>query len=103
MDPQLGLDPQLLQTAQWELIGVALRHLVLFVTFMVTMALSFLLAHGIIPSLVTNDEMPTETLAFRPLFYAASAVSLTLMLFNLGRAVYLAIPILQYFYPRFAI
>jgi hypothetical protein len=97
------MDPQLLETARWELIGVALRHLVLFVTFMVTMALSFLLAHGIIPSLVINDEMPTQAMAFRPLFYAAAAISLPLMLFNLGRAVYLAIPILQYFYPRFAI
>ena len=97
------MDPQLLDTARWELIGVTLRHLVLFVTFMVTMAFSFLLAHGIIPSLIINDEMPPQVGSFRPLFYAASAVSLTLMLFNLGRAVYLAIPILQYFYPRFAI
>lgn len=97
------MDPQLLETARWELIGVALRHLVLFVAFMVTMALSFLLAHGIIPSLITNDELPLQAGKFRPLFYAASAVSLTLMVFNFGRAMYLAIPILQYFYPRFAI
>jgi hypothetical protein len=97
------MDPQLLETARWELIGVALRHLVLFVAFMVAMALSFLLAHGIIPSLIINDEAPPETARFRPLFYFTSAVAMTMMFFNLGRAIFIAIPILQYFYPRFAI
>jgi hypothetical protein len=97
------MDPQFLDAARWELIAVALRHLVLFVTFMVCMALTFLVAHAIIPSLVVMDDLPRPITAFRPLFYAISAIALVLMVFSLGRAVFIMIPIIQYFYPRYAI
>jgi hypothetical protein len=97
------MDPQFIDAARWELIALALRQLVLFVTFMVCMALTFLMAHALIPSLITMDEMPRPMAAFRPLFYAVSAISLVLMVFSFGRAVFIMVPIIQYIYPRYAI
>jgi len=97
------MDPQFIDSARWELIALALRQLVLFVTFMVCMAFTFLVAHALIPSLVTMDEMPHPMTSLRPLFYGFSAISLVLMVFSFGRAVFIIVPLLQYIYPRYAI
>lgn len=97
------MDPQYLYREHWDLIGSLLPHLVLFVALVVNMAISFLLAHAIIPSLAMTRDIPEDLHKLRRILYPISAVSLGLAAVVLGRAVSLMVAVLQYYYPRFAI
>jgi hypothetical protein len=97
------MDPQYLNREQWDLIGTLLPHFALFVALMVNMAISFLLAHAIIPSLVMTHEIPADVDSLRRILYPISALSFVLAAFALGRTIYLMVIVAQYFYPRFAI
>jgi hypothetical protein len=97
------MDPQYLYQQQWETIGTLLPHLALFVALMVNMAISFLMAHAVIPSLAMTREIPVDVDKLRRILYPISALSFILGAFTLGRAIYLIAVALQYFYPRFAI
>jgi hypothetical protein len=97
------MDPQYLYKEQWDVLTTALPHLALFVAFMVNMAISFLLAHAVIPSLSLTRDIPDEVRMLRNILYPISAVSFALAAFSLGRAIYLFVVVIQYFYPRYAI
>jgi hypothetical protein len=97
------MDPQYLYREQWELIGALLPHLALFVALMVNTAISFLMAHAVIPSLALTREIPADFDKLRRILYPISALSFVLAAFTLGRAAYLITVVVQYFYPRFAI
>src|SRR5437868_13922037 len=99
----MRMDPRFLTPAQWNQLSVLLTHLFLFVGLVVNTALAFLLAHGIIPSLVRNTEATSGTLAFRVPLYSVFVVSAFLAAFALWRAISLIILVFSYFYPRFAI
>lgn len=97
------MDPRFIGLEQWELINRALIHLVLFVGLAVNAALSLLLGHGIIPSLVTSGHSPPEILRFRTLLYPVFAASLLLTLYAFARGLWLAVDVIQQIYPRFAL
>jgi hypothetical protein len=97
------MDPQYLDRHYWDLIGTLLPHLALFVALMVNMAISFLMAHAVIPSLAMTRDIPLDVGKLRGILYPISALSFVLAAFALGRAVYLMVVVLEYFYPRFAI
>jgi hypothetical protein len=97
------MDPGVMGPEQWGQIGRVLLDLFLFVGLAVNGAIAFLLGHAIIPSLVTNAEAPRQVLTFRWVLYPIFAASLALTLYALGRALMLAIAMLQQVYPRFAI
>jgi hypothetical protein len=78
-------------------------YLFLFVGLVINTALSFLVAHGLIPSLVRNDLATTATLPLRPILYVVFAISGLLAAFTFSQAIRLIVEVLTYFYPRFAI
>jgi hypothetical protein len=97
------MDPQYLYRDQWALIATLLPHLALFVALMVNMAISFLMAHAVIPSLTLTQDIPADIGKLRRILYPISGLSLILAAIALGRAIYLIVEVTQYFYPRFAI
>lgn len=97
------MDPRLVDFAQWDQINRALINWFLFVALAANTAVSFLVAHAVIPSLLITDDAPREVQTLRWLLYPVSAISIVLMFVVLFRAVSLAIVALQEIYPRFAI
>ena len=97
------MDPRIMGPEQWSQVSIALTHMFLFVGLAVNTALSFLLGHGIVPSLVTNSYSPQSALAVRRFLYPISAISLVLALFALSRAITAITGFLHQFFPRFAI
>ncbi|HEY3109112.1 MAG TPA: hypothetical protein VGL23_10195 [Chloroflexota bacterium] len=81
----------------------AIGYMIVFVGLAINAALSMLLAHAIIPSLVTTDDAPRDVLLFRRILYPIAAASLALTLYALAQALGLIVALLQYAYPRFAL
>jgi hypothetical protein len=88
---------------QWSELSYALNHLVLFAGLAINAGLAFLCGHAIIPSLVSTEDVPPATLAFRWVLYPIFGASLVLTLYALAQALAVAIAVLQRFFPRFAI
>jgi hypothetical protein len=97
------MDPRLLGPEQWGQIGRLLPHFGLFVALMVNMAMSFLLAHAILPSLAMTRDLPEGIAELRRILYPISAISMVLAAITLARAIVIMVAVLEYFYPRFAI
>lgn len=97
------MDPRFLDAAHWSQLSVLLAHLFLFVGLVINSALAFLLAHGIIPSLVSNTLATTDTLTFRRVLYPVFVISGILAAISLGRAIYSIVQLVSYYFPRFAI
>ncbi len=97
------MDPTALSPDQWGQVARAMLHLFLFLGLMINTGISFLLAHAVIPSLVTSGDALPEIQRFRRALYPISAASLLLTIFAFGRMLSFAVPTLQQIYPRFAI
>ncbi len=97
------MDPQYLYREQWGQIALLMPHFAIFVALMVNMAISFLLAQAILPSLALTHDVPEDVLGLRRILYPVSAISMVCAAVALGRAIAIMIGLLQYFYPRFAI
>jgi hypothetical protein len=97
------MDPRFLFPEQWNQLSLALLYLFLFVGLVINTALSFLVAHGIIPSLVQNDLATSDTLPLRKVLYPVFVVSGLLAAVALSRAIPMIVELLTYFFPRFAI
>ena len=95
------MEPDLISPAQWDQIGRAMVSLYIFTGLALNAALSFLLGHAIIPSLVASGDAPAESLALRRVLDPVFALSLLLTLVALGWAMYLAVDALWQIYPRF--
>ena len=97
------MDPRLLGPEQWNQLSVLLLYLFLFVGLIINTALSFLLAHGIIPSLVNTTLATADLFAFRRVLYPVVVVSGVLTAIALWRAISLIIVFVNYLFPRGAI
>lgn len=97
MDPRVG-GPE-----TWVLMTQALNSLVLFVILMINSAVTFLIAHGVIPSLVTNGDISPTVSGFRRFLYPLAFVSFVAAVYAFSRAISLAIVLIDQIYPRFAI
>jgi len=97
------MDPRIMTAEQWQLNNDTLRYLVLFVGLVINTAMSFLLAHAIIPSLVNSGEMPARISRLRGILYPISAVSFLLFLWSFSIVITGVVSVIQTFYPRFAI
>lgn len=75
------IDPQSLTSADWDQIQTTLVYLWLLWLSVIAMALSLLVAHAIIPSLVTTGHIGQRVERVRPLFYGAAAVAAAIALF----------------------
>lgn len=65
----------------WDELDTGLIFFWLALLMMVGMAVSFLLAHAIIPSLVGTQDLPQGFAKLRPVFYGAAILALLLALF----------------------
>lgn len=94
------MTPEFIATAHWNDLAVLVVSLWFLVLFTVAFALSILLGHAIIPSLIFTGHLPAATQWLRPLFYltamAALAVDIAIISRIGGQA-----SILQTIYPRF--
>jgi len=95
------MDPQFLYREQWELISRLLPHGAVFVALMVNMAISFLLAHAVLPSLAGTHDIPDDILGLRRVLYPVSAISMLGAAVVLGRAIVMMVELLEYIYPRY--
>ncbi len=95
------MDPQFLTRDQWEQIGRLMPHGAVFVALMVNMAISFLLAHAIIPSLSATHDIPEDVRRLQRILYPISAISMLCAAVTLARAIIIMVGVLQYFYPRY--
>ena len=97
------MDPAVLRPEQWDQIAHAVIYLYAFVGLALTAAFAFLLAHAVLPSLVTSYDVPEELGAYRRVLYPVAAVALLLTLYAFGRALVLAVGVVEQFYPRWGI
>lgn len=63
-------------SVQWEAINTGLIFFWAFVVSSIVFAASFLLAHGMIPSLVSTRQLPVRALSVRPVFYVLALLAL---------------------------
>ena len=65
-------DPQFLDSEIWAGIGEFLTWVGLFALFVIASGLNFLLAHAIVPSLVTTGHLPRRVEKVRVVLYLAA-------------------------------
>jgi hypothetical protein len=96
-----GLAP--ITPADWAVIAAGLRYLWLWVGGAVVAALAFLVAQGMIPSLLATESIPHRLAVLRPLGYAVSAVALAVAFYGLVQVALLYAAVFLRVYPRFVI
>jgi hypothetical protein len=101
MDPAPYANPLTLE--QWELTRYAINHLIVAVGFNVTGALSLVLAHALIPSLVMTHDAPSDISVFRRPLYVIAVLSIAFGVFTIVRAALIAIPVAFDMFPRILI
>ena len=70
------MDPNFITSADWSDIGDFLLGLLFIPGLAILFALSILVAHGIIPSLVASGHLPQDYEKARPVFYTIGLASL---------------------------
>jgi hypothetical protein len=95
------MDPQPLKASDWLEINRLLLYLVLFGGLGLTAALSFLVSHAVIPSLVESRDAPRLLGSVRWLAYPIAAMGLILGLYAFARVAMLAADVMGRVYPRF--
>ncbi|MBI4236226.1 MAG: hypothetical protein HY688_02565 [Chloroflexi bacterium] len=93
------VDPQALGPAQWGQVGSTLLYLWAFVFFMGGVATNFLIAHAVIPSLITTRHLPTRFQLLRPFFYALTLAALGLLVWSVISFLH-ASDVLRSLYPK---
>ncbi|MFQ5860461.1 MAG: hypothetical protein ACE5IG_02805 [Dehalococcoidia bacterium] len=93
------MDPSFITTFEWTHISSRLAFFWLFLLFIIGFAFSLLLAHSLIPSLITTRHLPVAVERFRRLFYLSAVGSLALALFFLSEALGIR-DALRVIYPR---
>lgn len=80
------MDPNFIGASEWSQIGQVIRFLGLVPLSAIVFAFSLLIAHGLIPSMVSSNHLPRAAMRLRPLFYLTSlmgAVALVVVLVSL--------------------
>ncbi len=93
-----------LTEADWVTLSALIAHLWVLAAFLVFTAFSYILAHGLIPSLTYSGEIPqaTSRLMRAPL-YAAALLGGVAIVVIVVLAIRIALDILPSLYPRLAI
>lgn len=95
----LEVDPQALGTAQWEQVGSALLYLWALLFFMGGVVSNFIIAHAVIPSLVTTRHIASRYQALRLFFYGLTVVALAFWIWS-AVSFLQATEVLRLFYPK---
>ena len=93
-----------LTAADWVTLSALIVHLWVLAAFLVFTAFSYIMAHGLIPSLTYSGDIPeaTSRLMRAPL-YAAAVLGVTAIVVIVVRAMIIALDILPSLFPRLAI
>ena len=97
------MDPRIIGPEQWIIINRIQPLLVLFVGMMVNGAISLLIAHAIVPSLIDTGDLPEKWNKLRVVLYPVSLVSMVLMACAFFTAVGLLTDVIPQIFPRYAI
>ena len=79
------MDPEYINSASWREIGNFLTFIWLILLFNVGFGFNFLMAHAIIPSLVTTGHLPQRLNRVRRIFYGGAFAALALSAFAVSR------------------
>lgn len=93
-----------LSATEWTKLSELVTHLWIFALAIVISALSYMVAHAMLPSLAYTGDLPTN-IAWRmrmPL-YTVMAVGIATVIFVATKGILLALNILPVIYPRLAI
>ena len=94
------MNPEPLSAAHWQMLFSGLISLTFFVGFVILGALSFLLAYGVIPS-VLYPPLDIARLRYQRYgLYAVGAAAFAAALYQIARAIALVIPVINDIYPR---
>ena len=94
------MDPRALDSHLWQQIGRAVELLVVFAGLVVDAAVAFLLAHAVIPSLLSSREAPLAARRLRAVFYPLAVTGLVLAALALWLAIAQAVGVAGQIYPR---
>lgn len=76
------MDPSFITSAEWSQVGTLLKFLWGFLLFVVAFALTMLLAHALLPSLLSSGHVPDELIdrvrKGRPLLYLLGLTALVI-------------------------
>ncbi len=72
------MDPELVTTKDWADISTPLRFLWAYWVFIIGFAFTLLLAHAIVPSLVSTRQLPAGIARLRPMLYLGGIGILTI-------------------------
>ena len=96
------MDPEYITRTDWNEIGRVLKFLWLFVAFSIGFGANFLLAHAIVPSLVTTGHLPSGVLAVRRFLYMAALGALVGVIFAMSNFIS-GLGLIESFWPRWLI
>jgi hypothetical protein len=94
------MNPQVIGADQWDQISRALIYLYLFTGLGITSAISLLLAHAVLPSLVESHDAAPVVGRLRWMAYPLSAGAFALAAYALARGIMVAVQVTQQIYPR---
>jgi len=97
----LLVDPALLSAGDWQRLAGMLNDLYVATGLGIAAAMSFLLAHAILPSLVATRDIAASFRGARPVFYFIAACAFGITSYALARAFIEGVAIVEVFYPRF--
>jgi hypothetical protein len=96
------MTPECLTASEWNNLASLLNTIWLFAPSLIAFALSLLLAHAIIPSLVTSGDLPPAMTRARPLLYLTSLAAFALAFYMAARIIDQG-PAIEAIFPRFLI
>ncbi|HLH20892.1 MAG TPA: hypothetical protein VK066_00090 [Chloroflexota bacterium] len=96
-----GLAP--ITPEDWAVIAAGLHYLWLWAGGAVVAALAFLVAQGMIPSLLATESIPRRLGIIRPFGYAVTALALAVGIYGLVRLALIYAAVFLHVYPRFVI
>jgi hypothetical protein len=93
-----------LSAHDWVKLSELVAHIWIFALAMIISALSYMVAHAMLPSLAYTGDLPSNiALRMRMPLYTVMAIGITTVIVVAIKAILLALNILPVIYPRLAI
>ena len=93
-----------LSAHDWAKLSELVAHIWIFALAMIISALSYMIAHAMLPSLAYTGDLPSNiALRMRMPLYTVMAIGITTVIVVAIKAILLALNILPVIYPRMAI
>ncbi len=97
------MDPLHITTSDWYAIGAATTSLARFAGLVIAGALTFLISHALLPSLVYTHHLSPRAHSVRPVLYVVAVAAFALAVLSFVEALSNAIAVISRIYPRWFI